>query len=228
MKRYKFLRTESKSEHGNHVWETGKWYKYDGSLKLCSAGFHCSKGIYQAFSYVQGEILAEVGVKGEYLSDATKEVWEQMCVTKIYAWKKIDSVLFSIYAAELCLKNFEDVFPSDKRPREAIEAARAYALKPTKKNQLAARSAWSAARSAWSAAWSAATAAAESAAKAAAESAATAAAESAWLAAWSAWSAATAAAESAATAAAESVIYKKLDKWMLNHLEELKVLKEAK
>lgn len=57
MKRYKFLRTGLKSEYDNFTWEIGKWYKHEGKVKLCNGGFHCSKEIGQAFSYVQGEIL---------------------------------------------------------------------------------------------------------------------------------------------------------------------------
>lgn len=208
--RYKFLRTGYKSEHGDFKWKFGKWYTHDGLLELCESGFHCSKGIYQAFSYVRGEILALVEVDGKHELEDDKEVWEKMRVVKSYKWSKKDSVLFSIYAARLVLDNFEKKYPDDKRPREAIEAAEKYVKTPTTKNKNAARSAWSA-RSAESAAWSAANAA-----RSAASSAANA-ARSAWIAANAARSAAR---------SAWSAIYKKLDKWMLNHVKELKALKE--
>ena len=167
IKRYKFLKTGYKSNSGNHEWRFGKWYEYDGDLKMCERGFHCSKGIYQAFSYVQGEILAEVEVKGEHISQDDKEVWQKMRVIRSWKWTKKDSVLFSIFAARLVLANFEKVFPNDNRVRKAIEAAEEYVKNPTEKNRLAAESAGSA-------------------------------------------------------------TYKKLDKWMLNHVKELKVLKEIK
>jgi len=275
-KRYKFLLKGNKSSHGDFKWKKGVWYKHDGEIELCESGFHCSKGIYQAFSYVQGEILAEVEVKGKHESEDTKDVWQEMRVTKTYKWQKKDSVLFSIFVAYLCLDNFEKLYPEDKRPREAIEAAERYVKEPTEENRTAAESAarsaesaawsaaWSAARSAesavWSAAWSAARSAArsaESAAWSAAESAARSAESAAWSAAWSAarsaarsaesavwsaesaarsaesavWSAAWSAARSAARSAesavwsAESAAYKKLDKWMLNHLVELEEIK---
>ena len=137
-KRWKFLRTGYKSNSGNHKWQSGKWYEYDGDLKMCEAGFHCSKGIYQAFSNVQGEILAEVEVKGEYISQDDREVWEKMRIVKSWRWIKKDSFLFSIYAARLVLANFEKVFPDDDRPRKAIEAAEIYVKNPTKKNRSAA------------------------------------------------------------------------------------------
>jgi len=223
MKRYKFLLKGNKSSNGDFKWKIGEWYTHEGELEMCSSGFHCSKGIYQAFSYVQGEILSEVEVKGKHQTQDDKEVWEKMRVVKTWKWQKKDSVLFSIYAAYLCLNNFEKLYPNDKRPREAIEAAERYIKNPTKKNQTAAESA----------AESAARSAAESAARSAAWSAASAArsaASAAWSAesaAWSAESAAASAARSAASAAwsaAASAVYKKLDKWMLNHLKDMEEL----
>lgn len=65
-KRYKFL-DGFNSEHGDHTWEIGKWYKCNGQLEMCKRGFHCSKQIGEAFSYVQGNVLAQVSVRGKHL-----------------------------------------------------------------------------------------------------------------------------------------------------------------
>jgi hypothetical protein len=111
--RYKFLRTGLKSESGNCRWKIGEWKTFDGELLLCKAGFHCSKGPYQAFSYVQGEVLAEVEVQGRHLEKDDKEVWSEMRVTRAWKWSKLDSVSFSIYAARLVLKYFEFADPDD-------------------------------------------------------------------------------------------------------------------
>jgi len=152
--RYKFLKTGYKSKHGDMKWKVGKWYTHDGGLDMCQSGFHCSKGIYQAFNYVQGPILAKVEVDGKSIIEDDKEVWEKMRIIKSWRWTKRDSVLFSIYAASLVLKNFEKKHPNDKRPRQAIQAARRWVNNPTKKNMSAAESAaWSAWSAAWSAAW---------------------------------------------------------------------------
>ena len=172
--RYKFLREGLKSQSGGLPWKIGEWKKHKGQLSMCNSGLHCSKQPYDAFSYVQGEILAEVEVRGKHLADDNEECWEEMRMVKTWKWQKNDSVLFAIYAARLVLHIYEDKYPGDKRPREAIEAAEAYQKCPCEKHESAARSA------AWSAAWSAASAAG------AAESAA--------------WSAARSAAESAASA----------------------------
>lgn len=245
--RYKFLRTGYKSEIGDHKWKVGKWYEYDGDIEMCESGFHCSKGIYQAFFYVQGEILAEVEVAGKHEVQDDKEAWEKMRVVRSWKWTKKDSILFAIFAARLVLKNFEKEFPCDDRPRKAIEAAEAYAKNPTKKNREAAKAAESAAESAawaaesvaesaWLAAWATAKSAAE-AAWAARSTARSATRSTAWSAAKATESATESAARSvtasawattgvAARSAAESAIYKKLDKWMLDHLPELKLLQD--
>lgn len=246
--RYKFLRTGYKSEIGDHKWKVGKWYEYDGDIEMCESGFHCSKGIYQAFSHVQGEILAEVEVAGKHEVQDDKEVWEKMRVVRSWKWTKKDSILFAIFAARLVLKNFEKEFPCDDRPRKAIEAAEAYAKNPTKKNREAAKAAESAAESAawvaesvagaaWAAAWAAARSAA-GAAWAARSTARSATRSTAWAAARSATRSAAWATESATDAAwaaawatesaTEAAIYKKLDKWMLDHLPELKLLQDKR
>ncbi len=122
-KLYKFLRTGLKSNSGNHTWEVGKWYKEE-NINICNSGFHASKTPLQALGYVSGEILAEVSVKGKSIVEDDKECWSEMKINKAWHWTKKDSVELSIFAAELCLDNFEKLYPNDKRPREAIEAAR--------------------------------------------------------------------------------------------------------
>ena len=155
--KYKFIRKGFKSENGNIKWKIGKWQKPIKDLVLCERGYHCSKTIYQAFSYVQGEILCQVECKGKKLKDTDKEVWENQRIVRAWKWTKKDSVLLSIYAAELCIDNFEKEYPEDKRPREAIEAAKKFLKYPTAAKRSAARSAaGSAAESAVWSAWSAA------------------------------------------------------------------------
>ena len=197
-KRWKFLRKGFKSDRGNTKWKIGEWSKPIKNLEMCQSGYHCSKEIYQAFSYVQGEILALVECRGKHESQEDKETWETLKIVKAYKWQKKDSVALSIYAAELCIDNFEKVYPTDKRPREAIEAAKKFLKYPTKANRSAA---WSAARSARFAAWSA------------AESAALSAESAAWSAAWS------------AALSARSAVIKKISKWMDKRLLVLKEIK---
>jgi len=140
-KRWKFLRLvdgKIKSNSGNCEWEIGEW-KHEDRINMCNTGFHCSKTAWQAFSFVHGEVLAEVEVKGKYDIQDDKEVYTDMQILKAYKWQKKDSVALSIYSSGLVLKNFEKEFPNDKRPREAIEAAKVWLKNPTKRNESAAR-----------------------------------------------------------------------------------------
>lgn len=156
--RYKFLRKGMKSANGNlRAWKLNQWRKHEGQVSLCSAGFHCSVGAYQAFSYVHGGILARVEVRGESEIDNTKEVYSEMRVVQAWKWTKADSVALAIYAAELVIKLFEQKYPDDKRPRKAIQAAKAWLKNPTEENRKKASSAaYYAAYAASSAAYSAA------------------------------------------------------------------------
>ena len=133
--RYKFLCAGLKSKNGLAKWCKGIWQHCEGELGMCRVGFHCFKQPYDAFSYVQGEILALVEVKGKSIKEDNKECWSDMRVVKAYKWTKKDSLKLAIFSAELCLKNFEEFYPDDERPRQAIEAAKKVLFHNTKKNQ---------------------------------------------------------------------------------------------
>ena len=149
---YKFLRTGLKSDSGKHTWEIGKWYKED-KIDICNSGFHASKTPLQAMRYVGGEILAKVSVRGKSIIEDDKECWSEMKIIKAWHWTKKDSVELAIFSAELCLSNFEKVYPDDKRPRLAIKAAKEWLKNPNKENESAAKAAEAAkaAKAAWSA-----------------------------------------------------------------------------
>jgi len=221
MRRYKFLNLKEEniisSYNENFKWKIGKWYKTDDKLIMCGKGFHCSKTPLDALRYVPGEVLAIVEVKGKSIKQKDKECWEEMRIKKAYRWTKKDSLKLAIYSAELVLGNFEKEYPEDNRPRKAIEIAKKVLKEDTEKNRLAAevaaRAAWATARAAWAtarAAW--ATEAAEAAAWAA---------EAARSVIW--------AAEAAARAAwsKKPTIEKKVNRWFINHIEDLELIGEA-
>jgi len=225
---WKAMRKNLYSHYKKKKWQLGEWYKVKGTLEMCWNGFHASEKVIDSMGYVPMECLAKVEVRGDNEKQSDKQCWREMKIEKVYRWEKKDSVALSIYAAELVIKNFEKKYPSDKRPREAIQAAKKWLKNPTKKNQDAARSAesaaWSAASAAWSAesaAWSARSAAwsAESATWSA-RSAASATWSAAWSAAWSARSAASAA------SARSAAILDKIESWIqkrIKTLEEINV-----
>jgi len=126
-----------------------------------------------------------------------------------------NKIRYACYAAKQVLKIFEDQYPNEKRPRQAINAALACVKNDTDKNREAARAASGAA---WTAASEAARTAASDAANEAARTAASQAAWAAWAAARTAASeasdaartAASDASEAARTASSEAARYKKI------------------
>ena len=166
---WKSLSQGLNSYHGSKKWKIGRWYKCRGELEMCNKGFHASERIIDSMQYVPLECLAKVEVRGKHIDHDDKQCWQEMKIIQAWEWTQKDSVALSVYAAELVIKNFETRHPSDKRPRNAIEAARAWLKNPTKINRSAAESAarsaaesaarsatWSAESAAWSAARSAA------------------------------------------------------------------------
>jgi hypothetical protein len=138
-------------------------------LKACESGI----------AWFKGQKKREVKSVLRHCVADGKFSYANWFVTRLFT--KPRAVAYSIFASEQCLKEFEILFPNDKRPRQAIEAAKTWLKSPTEENRSAT----------WSAAWS--TKSAAESAKSAAESAA-----------WSAWSTAESArstAESARSAA---------------------------
>lgn len=208
--RWKFLNEVNgkiKSANGDLTWQIGKWKTHKGKLKICKQGLHCSKGVYQAFSYIQGEILAEVECDGRKQVQDDKEVYSKMRIVRAYKWQKKDSVELAIYAARLVLKYFEKKYPKDKQPRKAIEAAEKYVKNPTEKNRLAARAAAGDSAGAVGAAWAA--RAAGDSARAAGAAARDAARDAAW----------------AAGDAARAALISKISIWMNKRVSKLEKYK---
>jgi len=143
------------SGYDGSEWKIGTWRTVPKPKRECE-GLNCSEYIADAMGYVEIAVLAEVEIAGTIIKGNDKITSEKMRILHAYRWEKKDSVAMAVYAAELVIANFEKKYPNDKRPREAIEAARAWLINPCENTESAARSAWSAARSAvWSAVGSA-------------------------------------------------------------------------
>jgi len=161
-KYWKCLNDGLKSNYDKSQWEIGVWRKTE-CKELCH-GFNASPRIYDAMQYVYPDNLAVVEIRGKKYEDNNKITCSEMKIVKAWKWEKKDSVALSIFCAELCIENFEKVFPNDDRPRKAIEAAKKWLKNPTKENESAASAAESAASAAKNAAWSMAASAAKNAA----------------------------------------------------------------
>lgn len=72
--------------------------------------------------------------------------WANWTISR--ALSKENKIRYAIYAAEQVIDIFEKVYPKDKRPREAIQAAKNYQNDPTEEKRDAA---WDARDAAWAA-----------------------------------------------------------------------------
>ena len=136
-----------------------------------------------------------------HIEDNTLD-WANWLIVRKMTHKQ--QIRYAIFAAEQVLYLYEEKYPDDKRPRQAIEAAKAVLKKNNVKTREAARAAWAAVEEATAWAAEAAARAALTAAEAAVEAAALTAARAAWAADEAAEAAARAAAEAAADEAAEA------------------------
>jgi hypothetical protein len=215
---WKFLRQRGEkiaSEHGDQEWTGGEWYEVEGWIHACVNGFHCSPGILAALGYVQGEILAEVETAGDADVLDDKSAHRKMRIIRAWKWTKKDSVQLAVFAAEKVLSVFEDSRPGDQRPRQAIEAAKAWLANPSEANRYVANVADVAAADAnASAAYDAASAAwAAGAAYDACH---------AYSAAYDAYAACAACAD--ANAAARSQLKTEIEAWLQEHLADMEVV----
>ena len=106
-KLYKFL-NGNESENGDHTWEIGKWYEVEAELKMCENGFHASKYVQDALSYVQGDTLAVVEVDGECVSRDDKQCWQKMRVVETHDWTPIHSLKLAIYSAKIANDGYDE------------------------------------------------------------------------------------------------------------------------
>src|SRR3990167_4661419 len=79
---------------------------------------------------IAGDLLVEVLIKEKRLQ------WANWLLPRIM--NKIQCVKYAVFAAEQVIDIFEKKCPDDKRPREAIEAAKRWLGDPSDKNKAAA------------------------------------------------------------------------------------------
>jgi len=101
-------------------------------LNACESSYKyaCNNG------YIGMDIITalEKGIKEDRLSDCNWLI--------IRVMSKKQQILYAIYAAEQVLYIFEKAYPEDTRPREAINAAKAYLANPHKDTKAAAYAAY--------------------------------------------------------------------------------------
>ena len=128
----KFLRSDMSSPTGTGKWTVGRWRSVHGEIVPCRNGLHATTAanLIPFFS----DTLWRVEIGGEYVwhgeagTPDHKLVARRMrLVERIEAWNEQSMRLFAADCAERVLHLFEEQYPDDKRPREAVEVARRYA-----------------------------------------------------------------------------------------------------
>lgn len=82
------LVTRINSRHGLHEWKVGEWAPpVTGTLRACRVGYHMSPTPQQARQYVEGNIVALVEGRGDWVADTGKTAHREM---RILAWWPYD------------------------------------------------------------------------------------------------------------------------------------------
>ena len=137
---YKFLLTGLKSNYDKSQWKVGKWREVEPPKNECK-GLNASEYIQHSLGYVQRPILAKVECGGKIIKGDDKWTCEKMRIISTAKWNKNHSVMMAVFAAELCIGNFEKIYPSNDSPRKAIEAAKKWLASSTARAARAASNA---------------------------------------------------------------------------------------
>ena len=148
------------SGHDRSKWIVGEWRTNPYPVVKECEGLNCCPCIVDAMGYVSCDVLAEVEIRGTQITGNDKITAQEMRLIRAWRWTPDDSLALAIYAAELVIEYYETKYPTDDRPRKAIEAAKAYLAHPTKDaayaaSYAAARAAARAADAAYAAAYAA-------------------------------------------------------------------------
>ena len=108
-----------------------------GNLKKLGA---CHDGTAYALEHLKG---MDGAMAVSVLVKAYKIDWANWAIARLM--DKENRIKYAIYAANQVIKIYEDKYPDDKIPREAINAAKRYLKNPTEENRSAAYAAANAA-----------------------------------------------------------------------------------
>ena len=111
-KSLKFKDGKIVSEHDNSQWKIGEWRTVPAPKKEY-VGLNACENIIDAINYITPDALAEVEIFGGCVKSDDKVTCERMRIVRVWKWEKEDSVALAIFAARLCLHNFEKKFPND-------------------------------------------------------------------------------------------------------------------
>ena len=124
---YKVLDENRQSMNGGSAtWTPGEWMPAITDLVACKRGYHLCRE--SDLIYWLGPAIWEAEARGaEIVQDDKIVVAEARIIRQVETWNETTARLFAADCAERVLPIFEKQYPDDKRPRLAIEAARAFA-----------------------------------------------------------------------------------------------------
>ena len=120
------------------IWTPGDWWVVEGELELCENGLHMCDGEEQLVRWL-GAAIFEAEYDGEIVRGDDKVVVRKARLSRKFdAWNERAARLFACDCAEHVLHIFEDAYPDDTRPRQAVETARRFANGQATQSELGA------------------------------------------------------------------------------------------
>jgi len=140
MRYFKFLTDKMTGGHTDFVWPIDEWVAVSGELKFCENGFHILAEKHYLPEWTQSQLFeVELDHKAGILKSDDKWCCRKVrLVKKIDTWNEKTKRLFVADCAAHVLSRFEKLYPTDRRPRQAIEAARLFAAGKITSEQLKA------------------------------------------------------------------------------------------
>jgi len=132
MRAFHFLRDDMKAGHGSEPpWAVGEKRVIPSLLRIapCQTGYHSSPTLFDALFYAPGNVACLVEIDDDAIAHGAPVDKYASRSRKLLSAVNIERELrlFTADCAENVLYLFEQMYPYDKRPREAIQAARDYA-----------------------------------------------------------------------------------------------------
>ena len=137
---YKWLKPDRTTTYQGVKWpkRVGVWTP-DVTPVMCVSGWHLATHEGIAEHARTGAVLWIAEGRGESVAAGDKVAFSSArLVSQVGTLTQIIAVQWAAECARRVLKHYEDRYPEDKRPREAIQAALKWAKDPTEANRVAA------------------------------------------------------------------------------------------
>ena len=151
---YKWLKPDRTTTYQGVKWpkRVGVWTP-DVTPVMCVSGWHLATHQGIAEHARTGAVLWIAEGRGKFVAAFDKVAFSSArLVSQVGTFTQIIAVQWAAECAKRVLRHYEDRYPEDKRPREAIQAALKWAKDPTEANRAAAAAASNAIGAAYGAA----------------------------------------------------------------------------